>query len=162
MRNNAKDDQIGGTFFLPVNDWTDDLEERVDAFGLELFGSAGERWSYELRYSTTLGRSSFEARNPNGPPKLTNAQAFAWPEIESDLSSVRLDLTYNLTKSLSVGARYSYEDFRLDDFTMDIVEPYMFDRTLGTRTDTRRAFYLDATYGDYSINVGTAYVRYVF
>jgi len=115
-----------------------------------------------VSYSTTLGSTSFDAANPNGTPKLINAQVFAWPNIESDLHMVQLDLAYKWRTAWRFGVRYAYEKFELDDFTLDLVQPYVFGVTEGTRVDSRRTLLLDNSYGDYEINVASIYLGYTF
>jgi MtrB/PioB family decaheme-associated outer membrane protein len=163
MKSIAKDDSIGGTNWLPSNAWNDNTANVINAWGFNLFGDFGNGFHYDVRYSATQGHANFDASNPNGlPTKLFTAIAYPWPEISDNLYTLRVKLSYAITKALTVGARYWYENFQLSDFMTDIMVPYMFERVPQDLVDVRRAYYLDATYGDYTANVGTVYLSYVF
>ena len=71
---------------------------------------------------------------------------------------------------VSVEARYWYEPYRLDDFTWDILQPYMqgvFKETRSSPSDigdmnVSRFLFLDSRYTDYTAHVLSAFVHVSF
>jgi hypothetical protein len=97
-------------------------------------------------------------------PDINSAVAYTFPELSDSTFSTRASLLWDATKTFGVELRYWYEPYRLDDFTIDMLQPYMqgvFEETRSSPTDVgpmnvSRFLFLDSRYSDYTAHVVTA------
>lgn len=152
------DDPFATDNFNPRNYWNTDIDEVIDTFGLGFTLGLG-RMTLAATSNISLGEMDFENVNPNGPVKLANATAQEWPSIDNKLYEVKIDLGYKFTRNLTAGIRYLYENYDLDDFRWEIMDPYMAGQSAENSTDF---VFTDATYSGYEAHVGGIYIAYEF
>jgi hypothetical protein len=103
-------------------------------------------------------------------PDVNSAVAYPFPSLSDSTLSARASFLWNLTDKVGFEARYWYEPYRLDDFTWDIMQPYMqglFQETHSSATDigamnVSRFLFLDSRYTDYTAHVLSAFVHVRF
>jgi hypothetical protein len=103
-------------------------------------------------------------------PDVNSAVAYPFPELSDSTLSLRASLVWALTPKISLEGRYWYEPYRLDDFTWDIMQPYMqgvFKETRSSAADigdmnVSRFLFLDSRYSDYTAHVVSAFVHVKF
>ena len=171
MASAAKDDAVkalNGVLgisddYAAENYWNSNINENIDTFGI---GSTVQivpsRLTLDVTYNFSLSNMEYHNYNPNGyNPRLTlmNAIAQPWPDVSNRLHEVSADLAYNFTKNLKVGLRYLYEQYDLNDFAWNDLQPYM--AGLSVENSTKFVF-TDATYGGYEANVGAIYMTWKF
>lgn len=66
---------------------------------------------------------------------------------------------YKLNKNITIGARYAFEHYRLNDFAWDILQPYIFPNTADNPT---RFLLLDSRYSNYDVHVLGGFIRVQF
>jgi hypothetical protein len=105
-----------------------------------------------------------------GTPDVNSAVAYPFPELADSTVTLRASLLWEVTPKVTLEGRYWYEPYRLDDFTWDIMQPYMqgtFKQTQGSPTDigdanVSRFLFLDSRYGDYTAHVLSAFIHVRF
>jgi hypothetical protein len=101
---------------------------------------------------------------------VNSAVAYPFPELSDSTLSFRAALVWALTPKISLEGRYWYEPYRLDDFTWDILQPYMqgvFKETRRSASDVgdmnvSRFLFLDSRYSDYTAHVVSAFLHVTF
>jgi MtrB/PioB family decaheme-associated outer membrane protein len=174
MRSTAKDDDPDGagpaTTYLVENEWTSEITDETTEIGAGFTIKVVEdKLDLDAGVSRTEGTTEFENANPNPAPRfkssrLQNSVAVPWPEITTEITSARVKVRYRLTRDMTVGLKWLYEDYDLDDFTWVPVRPYLFNQVNLTTglTEVRRYLFLDSTYGDYKGSVLSAILQYRF
>ena len=166
MHSIAKDDAsvVGiAAGFTPFNRWNNDIDDRTLTYGAGAeVVLVKDRLDVELRYNRTSGRTDFDDTNPVTPVKLVNAVVVHWPDQVVDWIESSARLNWKARPDLSVGLRWAYENFDLDDLMWDDVKPYSFGETDPTFGESRRFLFLDQTYDNYKGAIVTAYVNYAF
>ena len=84
--------------------------------------------------------------------------------------TARASFLWDWTSKVGFEARYWYEPYRLDDFSLDIMQPYMqgvFQETRSSAADVgamnvSRFLFLDSRYTDYTAHVLSAFVHVRF
>jgi hypothetical protein len=79
-----------------------------------------------------------------------SAQAVPFPDTKSELHSIKAVLNYAFNKNISIGTRYTFEQYRLNDFAWDILQPYIFPNTAD---NAARFLVLDSRYSNYDVHV---------
>lgn len=153
----------------PRNRWTRESSDDVYWIGVEALVPFSEnvRWLTAVDYQSFDG--SWDTTNLD-TPDTNSAVAYAFPELSDSILSLRTSLFWQLTSSLGLELRYWYEPYDLDDFTIDIMQPYMqgvFQQTQSSPSDVgdanaSRFLFLDSRYGEYDASVATALLRYSF
>jgi hypothetical protein len=157
------------TDYNPTNRWTRESSDEVYWIGLEAlvpFGADFE-WLTAVDYQRFTG--TWETTNL-GTPDINSAVAYEYPEFSDDTVSLRTSLLWQYTERLAFELRYWYEPYNVDDFTIDVMQPYMqgiFEETHSSPTDVGamnvgRHLFLDNRYDDYDASVLSALVRYSF
>jgi hypothetical protein len=84
------------------------------------------------------------------------ALAVPFPDQNTTLTEINLRYTRKLSGLLSVGVAYLFEDWNLDDFQVENLQPY------GTEflsvDDATRYLFLDSWYGDYTASIGQIFL----
>ncbi len=93
-----------------------------------------------------LSQSSGKIRVRTGTPQ------YFFPELTTDLTSVKLYATYRLATALSLNAAFVHETYKVDDWSIDGVTPSAIPTVLTLGEQTL----------DYDVNVITVSVRYLF
>ena len=143
--------------FNPENYWNTDISEKVDTVGLgAMIQLIPSRLTLNAGYSLSNSSMDYTTSNPV-PPKLLNAVAQAWPTVKNRLQEFKLDLAYNQSKNIKIGAIYLYEWYKLDDFTN--TSAYLAGSTLENST---KYVYAGANNYKHDAHVLSAYLRYKF
>ncbi len=115
--------QSGGTLSTnPADDWSADLTETWDTWGLGISGERGSnRWDLSARLSDSDGEADFTTA-PEGNP--SSAVDFGnYEDIE--LLAVNFRFDHDITEQASWGLFYLYEDYTIDSFIVAGLEPYI-------------------------------------
>jgi MtrB/PioB family decaheme-associated outer membrane protein len=147
----------------PTNRWTRESSDDVFWVGGEVVVPLGG--NFKLRADVNYQKFEGDWVTTNlGTPDINSAVAYPFPELSDSTFSTRASLLWDATKTFGVELRYWYEPYRLDDFTIDILQPYMqgvFEETRSSPTDVgpmnvSRFLFLDSRYSDYTAHVVTA------
>jgi hypothetical protein len=100
-------------------------------------------------------------------PDVNSAVAYAFPQLSDSTLTVRGSFLWDVTKQIGFELRYAYEPYRLNDFTQDIMQPYMqgsFKETRSSPTDigdmnVGRFLFLDSRYTAHVVSA-LAHVRF--
>ncbi len=103
-------------------------------------------------------------------PDVNSAVAYSFPELSDSTLTVRGSFVWDVTKQIGVELRYVYEPYRLNDFTQDIMQPYMQGSIKETRSsptdigdmNVSRFLFLDSRYTSYTAHVVSALVHLKF
>jgi hypothetical protein len=180
IQNGAKDDPFNVTTsslddafttdpFNPFNYWNTEIRDAVDTLGV------GTQWrirpgKLELaaNYNFSFGKTRFNNYNPNAAAalaalgrfaKLDNAVAQPWPDVINRYHEVTTTLTYAATRNVSIGLRYLYEWYKLNDFAWNNMTNYL----AGTTEENSTKFvFANATYTRYDAHIGSINLIYRF
>lgn len=160
---------LGSSDYDPVNRWTRSQDDDVYWFGLNAAGQATKR--VKLSADLTYNRYTGDWVTTNlATPTINSAAAYPFPRFKDSLLTARVSLRWELTSQMDFEARYWFEPYRLDDFTWDVLQPYMQGALLetGSSPQTLRAMtagrllWLDNRYSDYTGHVVTALLHLRF
>jgi hypothetical protein len=153
----------------PTNRWTRGSSDDVFWIGLEAVAPLGENVTLrgDLDYQKFTGDWTTENL---GTPDINSAVAYPFPELSDSTVTLRASLVWAVTPKISVEGRYWFEPYRLDDFTWDVMQPYMqgvFKETRSSPSDigdmnVSRFLFLDSRYSDYTAHVLSAFVHVKF
>jgi hypothetical protein len=157
------------TDYNPTNRWSRGSSDDVFWIGAEAVAPLGENVTLrvELNYQKFTGDWTTENL---ATPDVNSAVAYAFPELSDSTLTLRASLVWALSAAISVEGRYWFEPYRLDDFTWDVMQPYMqgvFKETRSSPSDVgdmnvSRFLFLDSRYGDYTSHVVSAFVHVKF
>ena len=107
----------------PEDAWTAALTEDTMTWGLGLTSESDNGWTFDLSayLSDTDGEIDFETP-PGGSPSAA-VDIANYEDIE--LLTVRLKVDYELNKRVSCGALYLYEDYTIDSFILQGLQPFL-------------------------------------
>lgn len=157
------------TDYNPTNRWMRAASDDVYWIGFEAIAPLGKK--AKLRADLNYQRFTGDWTTENlGTPDVNSAVAYPFPELKDSTLSARASLLWDFSSRLSFEARYWYEPYRLDDFTWDILQPYMqgvFEETRRSAGDVgpmnvSRFLFLDSRYSDYTAHVLSAFVHFRF
>ncbi len=141
--------QSGATLSTdPLNNWEAAFDEALDTWGFGL-RSDRDRWSWDVsaRWSNSDGEADFTT-----PPGGTPATAVDFDNYEDiELLAFHLTLDYEIRDNASFGLFYLYEDYTIDSFILQGLQPYI-----------SGAFLLAAENGDYEANVLGVNLQFAF
>ncbi|HET7293337.1 MAG TPA: MtrB/PioB family outer membrane beta-barrel protein [Vicinamibacteria bacterium] len=157
------------TDYNPTNRWTRASSDDVYWIGCEAVAPLGKKAKLraDLNYQKFAGDWTTENL---GTPDVNSAVAYPFPELSDSTLTARASLLWELGKRVTLEARYWYEPYRLDDFTWDVMQPYMqgvFQETRRSASDlgpmnVSRFLFLDSRYADYTAHVLSALVHVRF
>jgi hypothetical protein len=150
------------TDYNPINRWTRESTDRVFWVGLEALVPFSEK----LRWNTAVDYQRFkgEWNTTNlATPDVNSAVAYEFPEISDRTISARTSLLWDMSNRFSLEFRYLYEPYRLNDFTVDSMQPYMQGSLGETRSNPNdvgpmnvsRFLFLDSRYSDYDAQIAS-------
>jgi len=157
------------TDYNPANRWTRGSSDDVYWIGFEVVAPAGKKGT--LRADVNYQKFSGDWTTQNlAAPDINSAVAYPFPELSDSTLSARASFLWDFTPKVGFEARYWYEPYRLDDFTWDIMQPYMqgvFQETRRSAADVgamnvSRFLFLDSRYSDYTAHVLSAFVHVRF
>jgi MtrB/PioB family decaheme-associated outer membrane protein len=143
-RQKIESSQAGSSVF-GAPDWFAENEDLIDTAGIGVkHQMIPERLDVGADY--VLSQSHGKIRVATGTPQ------YLFPELATDLTSVKLYATYRLATALSLNAAFVHETYAVDDWSIDGVTPTTVATvlTLGEQTP------------DYEVNVITVSMRYAF
>ncbi len=149
--------------YNPTNRWTRESSDDVYWVGGEVLVPLGEKFTFRADVNYQKFNGDWVTTNL-ATPDVNSAVAYPFPELSDSTLSTRVSLLWDATKSFGFELRYWYEPYRLDDFTIDLLQPYMqgvFQETRSSPTDVGpmnvgRFLFLDSRYSDYTAHVVTA------
>jgi len=156
MRNISK---TGTTNFNSANEWDSSSDDRTQSLGAGLNATLiPNRLTLNLGYNYSLAKGKILTSNPNTIQAAFSAssQAFPFPDTKSQLHSLKAILNYAVNKNISIGTRYTFEQYRLNDFAWDILQPYLFPispTTSPVADNPVRFLILDSRYSNYDVHV---------
>lgn len=158
-----------GADYNPTDRWERGSSDDAWWLGFEAAAPLGKkaRLKADLNYQKFTGDWTTENL---ATPDVNSAVAYPFPELSDSTLTARVSLTWDLTPKVSLEGRYWYEPYRLGDFTIDSMQPYMqgvFKETRRSAADVgdmnvSRFLFLDARYGDYTAHVVSAFVHVKF
>ncbi len=109
------DSHQDGSSAFSIPDWSGRQQDAIDTagFGIELRDLGPFEIGLELGYSAGQGKMEVATRNP----------ATGFPDLETELASLKVFGLYAIDEKLSLRLDYWYEKFRSEDFFIDQVEP---------------------------------------
>lgn len=158
-----------GADYAPQNRWTRESSDDLYWIGLEGSTPVGKkgRLRGDINYQKFLG--DWITTNL-AAPDTNSGQAYPFPESSDSTLTARVSFTWEFTDKAAFEARYMVEPYRLDDFTIDSMRPYM----QGVMEETRasaypladmnvsRFLFLDSRYASYTAHVLSAFVHLRF
>jgi hypothetical protein len=149
-----------GADYNPTNRWTRESSDDVYWVGAEAVVplSANFKLRADVNYQKFTG--DWDTTNL-AVPDINSAVAYPFPELSDSTLSARASLLWDIREAFGVEVRYWYEPYRLDDFTIDVLQPYMqgvFEETHSSPTDVgdanvSRLLLLDSRYDSYTAHV---------
>jgi hypothetical protein len=155
--------------YNPINRWERGSSDDAYWIGFETVAPLGKR--ARLRANLDYQKFSGDWTTQNlGTPDVNSAIAYPFPELSDRTLTARLSFLWELNPRVSFEARYWYEPYRLDDFTVDALQPYMQGVWRETRSsagdigdmNVSRFLLLDSRYSDYTAHVLSAFVHVAF
>lgn len=157
------------TDYVPGNRWTRGSKDDLYWIGLEGSSPLGKkgRVRADLNYQKFVG--DWTTTNL-GTPDINSAVAYPFPESSDSTLTARLSLSWEFSEKASFEARYLVEPYRLDDFTIDFMQPYMQGLITETRSsasdigpmNVSRFLFLDSRYASYTAHVLSAFIHLRF
>lgn len=151
--------------FALANTWERTSRNDLDSFefGVNVAPQEGKllNWQFDLAYALSYARDRISTTNPFIPraDSILHAGANPYPDVIIRRHNVNLAVTRRISEKYEIGARYWYEPYNQDDFSFNVMQPYVH----GTITsDAPKYLFQDARYGTYHANVASVFVRYSF
>jgi hypothetical protein len=151
--------------FPLANTWERTSRNSLDSFefGINAAPEEGKlkKWELHLSYALSFARDCISTVNPFPvrPDSLLHAGANPYPDTVVRRQDVNIAITRRINERLEIGGRYWYEPYTQDDFSYNVLQPYVH----GSLTsDTPKYLFQDARYGSYHANVATVFLRYMF
>ena len=155
--------------YNPTNRWTRGSADDTYWIGLEAVAPLSK--DLKLRGDLNYQRFTGDWTTANlGTPDVNSAVAYPFPELSDSTLTARASLLWAVTPKISLEGRYAYEPYRLDDFTSDLMQPYMqgvFKETRSSAStlgdmNVSRFLFLDSRYSDYTAHVVSGFVHVRF
>jgi hypothetical protein len=148
-----------------ANTWERSSRSSLDSFefGINFAPQEGKLrdWQFDLDYAFSFTRDRITTTNPFTvrPDSLLHAGANPYPDTRVRRQDVNLAISRRINEKFEMGGRYWYEPYFQDDFSYNVLAPYVH----GSLTsDTPKYMFQDARYGTYHANVASIFVRYKF
>jgi hypothetical protein len=148
-----------------ANTWERTSRNNLDSFefGINVAPLEGvlRKWQFDLSYALSFYRDRISNVNPFTvrPDSVLHAGVNPYPDTVIRRQDVNFAVTRRISERLEVGVRYWYEPYKQDDFSFNVLKPYVHgDLT----SETPKYFFQDARYGSYNANVATFFLRYSF
>jgi len=148
-----------------ANTWERTSRNNLDSFqfGINAAPQEGklQKWEFDLEYALSFARDRISTANPFPvrPDSILHAGANPYPDTVVRRQNVNFVVTRRINEKLAVGARYWYEPYTQDDFSYNVLAPYVHGNLT---SDTPKYLFQDARYASYHANVASVFVRYSF
>ena len=159
-REQVKSKQYGSATTVgsdPTNPWQADFDDTMDTFGLGSKVAGLGKWDIglDLTYNKSKGKIDM---TDFGSTTTTSA----YPDLKTELASLKLWAQYHQGKNLVYRLSYWYEDYDADDWALDGLEPAsLIDRPSPGPSNTNYLLTGEDTL-DYQVNVFGVSVVYLF
>jgi len=148
-----------------ANTWERSSRNSLDSFefGANFAPQEGKlrQWQFDLDYAFSFTSDQITTTNPFTvrPDSVLHAGANPYPDTRVRRQDLNLAISRRINEKLEIGGRYWYEPYSQDDFSYNVLAPYVH----GSLTsDTPKYMFQDARYGTYHANVASIFVRYRF
>lgn len=158
-----------GADYNPTDRWSRGSSDDVYWIGVEAVAPLGK--DVKLRGDLNYQKFTGDWTTVNlATPDVNSAVAYPFPDLSDGTLTFRASLLWEVTPRISIEGRYWYEPYRLDDFTWDLMQPYMqgvFKETRSSTSDigdmnVSRFLFLDSRYSDYTAHVVSAFIHVRF
>lgn len=145
----------------PSRDWTLDNNEKVNTFSAYLnLVKAIDKTDIRASYDFSDSDQGFAY----GGPRIAALTFVPFPNVTNKWQRATIDLRYNVSEKLGLGAGWWYEKFEVEDYaTINTAGPQTLPRPeLGAQTDTARIDWLGSLltgYGNRPYSGNTVFVR---
>ena len=158
-----------GADYNPTNRWSRDASDNVYWIGVEGMAPITKKTSLRADVNYQRFRGDWTTANL-ATPDINSAVAYPYPVLSDSTLSARASLLWDYSNRFRFEARYMYEPYRLDDFAIDMLQPYM----QGVLQETHSSpgdigpmnvghyLFLDSRYTDYTAHVLSAFVHIRF
>jgi Putative outer membrane beta-barrel porin, MtrB/PioB len=148
-----------------ANTWERTSRNNLNAFDFGINAAPHEGklkdWQFDLSYALSFARDQISTANPFTvrADSVLHAGANPYPDTVIRRHDVNLAVSRRINERLELGARYFYEPYKQDDFSYNVLAPYVHGNLT---SDTPKYLFQDARYASYHANVATLFVRYSF
>lgn len=154
---------------VPNYDWFSDYTDTSVSVGAGVSFDAGKRTRIEILANYLDAEIEQRTENPNTPRELNPANAlfgevanvalgYDFPEQKNSLLTVEFKIRHRINDRVSCGFWWLYEDFSLDDYQWDNLQPY--GANFLDVDDATRALFLDSRYQDYDAHVLQVFMQF--
>lgn len=154
--------RTGSLDFGPANTWNSSVDDRTQSIGAGLTATLiPDHLTLNLGYNYSRAIGKILTTNPGSIESdfRAGAQAFPFPDTRSELHNIAAVLSYKFNRYATIGARYTFERYRLDDFQWDSLQPYVFPNTVDNAS---RFLLLDSRYSNYDVHVLGGFLKVQF
>jgi len=148
-----------------ANTWERTSRSSLDSFEFGVSAAPQEgklkKWEFDLSYALSFARDRISTINPFTvrPDSVLHAGVNPYPDTVVRRQDLNIAISRHIREDLEIGVRYWYEPYTQDDFSFNVLAPYVH----GSLTsDTPKYMFQDARYASYHANVATVFVRYSF
>ena len=151
--------------FPTANTWERTSRSNLDSFdfGVNVAPLEGklQKWQFDLSYALSFTRDRISTVNPFTvrADSVLHAGANPYPDTVVRRQDVNVVVTRRISENYEIGVRYWYEPYTQDDFSYNILQPYIHGNAT---SDTPKYLFQDARYASYHANVATVFLRYSF
>jgi hypothetical protein len=148
-----------------ANTWERTSRNSLDSFEFGINAAPPEgrlqKWEFDLSYALSFARDRISTVNPFPirADSILHAGVNPYPDTVVRRQDVNIAITRHISESFEMGVRYWYEPYTQDDFSYNILQPYVHGNLT---SDTPKYLFQDARYGSYHANVATVFLRYTF
>ncbi|MDQ3819670.1 MAG: MtrB/PioB family outer membrane beta-barrel protein, partial [Acidobacteriota bacterium] len=148
-----------------ANTWERASRNSLDSFefGINAAPQKGalKKWEFDLEYALSFARDRITTANPFPvrADSILHAGANPYPDTVVRRHDVNIVITRRIREDLEVGVRYWYEPYTQDDFSYNVLSPYVHGQLT---SDTPKYLFQDARYGSYHANVASVFLRFRF
>ncbi|MGH9928673.1 MAG: MtrB/PioB family outer membrane beta-barrel protein, partial [Pyrinomonadaceae bacterium] len=158
---------VQGVFaqFPIANTWERTSRNSLDSLDLGINAAPQEgklqNWQFDLSYALSFARDRISTLNPFTvrPDSVLHAGANPYPDTVVRRQDLNIVVTRRISERIEIGGRYWYEPYTQDDFSFNVLQPYVHGNLT---SDTPKYLFQDARYASYHSNVATVFVRYAF
>ncbi len=158
-----------GADYAAQNRWTRESSDDVYWVGFEVLVPVAKKGTIKADVNYQTYKGDWDTTNL-ATPDVNSAVAYAFPEFSDSTLTARASFLWKFTEHVGVELRYWYEPYRLDDFTIDGMKPYMQGSLKETRSNPNdvgdmnvsRFLFLDGRYAEYTAHVVSAMVHLSF
>jgi len=148
--------------FPIANTWERNSRSSLDSFEVGINAAPQEgKLQLDLSYALPFARDRISTANPFTvrADSVLHAGANPYPDTVVRRQDINIAISRQIREGIDIGVRYWYEPYTQDDFSFNVLQPYVH----GTITsDAPKYLFQDARYASYHANVFTIFLRYSF